>query len=134
MSLIDTMARWFGMEGLRGHGTPEVDELGVRRRLGDGSLEEVRWDQLEAVMIHTTDEGPWMEDFYWVLMGSEGGGVLVPGEEAQALGFLQILQARLPGLDNHAVIAAATSVENEWFPVWRRGQSAGTEADEAGSA
>ena len=131
MSLIDTVARWFGLEGLRGHGPAQVDEEGVRRRLGDGTLEEVRWDELEAVMIHTTADGPWGEDLYWVLMGEGGTGVLVPGEHAQAIGFLQTLQERLPGLDNHAVIAACACVEEQWFPVWRKGQVEEAEGVEA---
>jgi hypothetical protein len=128
MSWIEKLAGWFGLEDLRPHGPAEVDEAGVRRRLGDGTLEEVCWEDLEAVMIHTTDEGPFCEDFYWVLFGAAGSGVLVPGERAQEIGLLPILQERLSGMDNEAVIAACGCTEEQWFPVWRRNSGENEEA------
>ena len=54
-----------------------VDETGVRRRDRRGT-EAVRWDALARVEIVTTDDGPWGEDFFWLLHG-EGGGVCLGG-------------------------------------------------------
>lgn len=130
MSWMENVARWFGLDALRPHGPVDLDEVGVRRRLSDGRLEEVRWDQLEAVMIHTTADGPFGEDFFWVLFGPDCQGCVVPGEEAQALGLLPVLQGILPEMDHAQVIAASLCVEEDWFPVWRKGQAAPASAAE----
>lgn len=100
-----------------------LDEVGLRRDLGDGQEESVRWNELRAVLIHTTDDGPFGEDFFWVLFGEGGSGVVVGNAEAVELGLLDRLQ-ELEGFDNQAVIQASFSVEEAWFPCWQREESA----------
>ena len=53
------------------------DDTGVRRVSPEGGVEEVKWDDLTEVRIVTTDEGPFGEDVYWLLAGSDGTGVAV---------------------------------------------------------
>jgi hypothetical protein len=84
----------------------------------DGLVEEVRWDDLRAVLVETNDLGPFASDVFWILVGT-ASGVVVPlgasGEEA----MLARLQ-ELPGFDNQLVIAAMTSTENQRFRCWER--------------
>ncbi len=92
----------------------EIDARGVRRQIG-GKVEEIRWDQLVRVLIVTTDEGPFVDDVYWLLVGEGEAGCAVPGEAAAPL--LKRLQ-RLPGFDDEAVIRASGSTEEATFLVW----------------
>lgn len=83
-----------------------------------GLVERVRWDDLQAVWIETTDDGPFVPDVFWVLEGTESS-VVVPMEINKKLSILKHLQT-LPGFDNEAVIAAMTSVKNGRFVCWTR--------------
>lgn len=97
----------------------EMDHEGIRRRLAGGGHESVRWQDLRAVAIQTTGDGPFGEDFFWVLIGEAGTGCVVGNEVACRLNLLPRLQA-LEGFDNGAVIRASGSVEDAWFPCWER--------------
>jgi hypothetical protein len=106
-----------------------VDELqitaeGVTRRFGSKlrakKEERVSWDELTKVEIQTTDSGPFAEDFYFLLHGDNGKGVAVSNGVAVKHQLLKVLQERLPGLDNGAVIAASGSTDNRSFLIWER--------------
>lgn len=94
----------------------ELSERGVRRDLGDGTIEEIAWETLERVSILTTDGGPFLEDVFFLLEGPEGTGCAVPQLHAPE-GFLDRLQ-RLPGFDHEAVIRAMGSTDNDRFVCW----------------
>ena len=94
------------------------DDTGVRRVSPEGGVEEARWDDLAEVRIVTTDEGPFGEDVYWLLAGSDGTGVAVPG--FSVTDDLLRLQS-LPGFDNEQMIQATmTSTDNAQFLCWQR--------------
>jgi hypothetical protein len=95
------------------------DELGVKRVMRDGRTESISWDELQEVVIVTTDEGPFVDDVFWVLTGAEKG-CAVPSEAEGAQALLSRLQT-LPGFRNEAVILAMSSAVNARFPCWRRG-------------
>ena len=97
----------------------EIDEEGVSRWLGPG-VERVRWDDLVEITIVTTDEGPFCEDLFWLLVAADGSGCAVGGEIAGQIGLLAELQRRFPDLDNQKVIEAACSVVDARFVCWRR--------------
>lgn len=99
-----------------------VDEEGVRRLRGGEIIERVRWAQLTNVTIATTDEGPFTEDFFWLLRESDGSGCAISGGHAEATGLLEKLQ-KLPRFDHEAVIVAIGSARNALFMCW--GGSAG---------
>jgi len=93
---------------------------GVTRFRPDGVRESVRWDQLAEVGIHTTDDGPWSEDFFWLLIASDGiAGCAVPNGAEGADGLLATLQ-KLPGFDNETVVEAMGSTTNAQFVCWKR--------------
>lgn len=87
----------------------------------DTAPRTVRWDNLHAVLIETTDQGPFAEDVWWVLIykDEDGEGHCMIAQEVGGEALLARLQA-LPNFDNEAVIAAMMSVENKLFTCWQR--------------
>jgi hypothetical protein len=55
------------------------DDERIVRTLPDGTQEWVRWDDLQEVSILTTDEGPFIDDVFWILSGS-ATGCAIPSE------------------------------------------------------
>jgi len=102
----------------------EVSDLGVTRRfgprLGKKRQERVLWDELVRVVIVTTDEGPATEDFFFLLEGRDGSGVAVSNALAVKHGLVAILQRRLGGFDNRAIIEASGSTRARRFLVWQK--------------
>jgi hypothetical protein len=94
------------------------DESVICQRPG-GIVESVRWDKLRAVLIQTTDEGPLLDDVFWILIGEDLTGCVVPqgveGEEA-----LRDRLFKLPGFDYQMVIEAMQSTEDARFLCWER--------------
>jgi hypothetical protein len=95
----------------------QVDDWGVRRL--DRS-EAIAWPDIERIEVVTTDEGPWREDFFWLLESANEQGVAMGGDEAEAVNLLSLLRQRYPDLDNEAVIGAVQSTQNARFLIWRR--------------
>jgi len=95
----------------------QITDEGVTRKLGrlGRRSESVTWAELTEVRIHTTAGGPFAEDVFFVLVGSDGGCVVPQGEVPA--GFLERLQA-LPGFDNEALIAAMSSTSENDFLCW----------------
>ena len=89
----------------------------------DGSSESLRWDQLAEVGILTTDEGPFREDVFWMLLGADStSGCAIPqGVEGNELLLARLQQ--LPGFDDAMVIKAMGSTANASFPCWKRPNS-----------
>jgi hypothetical protein len=96
----------------------ELTDLGVIYHQPDGLSCSVRWDTLRAVLIETTDAGPFIEDLWWILIDAEGH-CIIPQEASGETEMFHRLQ-ELPGFDNDAVIAAMGSVENRRFLCWQR--------------
>ena len=96
-----------------------IDELGVRRERSDGKVEQVAWKDLEEVQIVTTDEGPFVDDVFFLLIGADGTGCVVPQEDPHSGALLNRLQ-ELPGFDNGKVIEAMGCVENARFVCWKK--------------
>jgi hypothetical protein len=107
------------------NGTLTIDDWGVTRVAGE-LREAVAWKDLEWVAIQTTDDGPWREDFFFLLGGQGGKGCAVSNWLATRTGLLAALQERLPGLDNAQVAVAAGSTENATFTIWRRPEPGGS--------
>lgn len=104
-----------------------VDAHGVRRLRGREVVEEVAWSELVAVHIATTDDGPFADDFFWLLQAEDGTGCAVSGPDAEAHDLLARL-SRLPGFDAEAVLRACGSTDNALFPCWRGARGDGVVA------
>ena len=94
-----------------------VDERGVSCTRPDGTLASVLWEDLQAVIIETTDAGPFTTDLFWILVGRESGCVVPQGATGEDV-LLEKLQA-FSGFDTMAVIAAMGSTENQRFLCWQ---------------
>jgi hypothetical protein len=95
-----------------------IDDTGITR-IGRKLREHVAWADIERVSIMTTDEGPWLEDVYFIIDSKTGGGCAVAHDLATESKLLEALQSRLEGLDNAAVIEAMLSTSNREFPIWQ---------------
>lgn len=95
-----------------------LDESGLRREISDGTVESVKWDELKKITIVTTDQGPYVEDVFFVLE-AEKGGTIVSQEWACKISLLERL-AEFPGFDNEAVIRAMGCTDNNSFLCWQR--------------
>jgi hypothetical protein len=98
----------------------EVDDDGVRRTLGDGRHERVRWDEITEVEVITTKVGVHRHDgVLVVLVGDAERGCLLPSAAAREHGLFDAL-ARLPGLDFRALADAMEQPPPSHTTVWHR--------------
>lgn len=108
-----------------------VDERGVTREIPGELHESVLWSELERVTIVTTDEGPFAEDFFFLLHGRDGSGCLVGNGRAVEVGLLGWLGRKLPGLDHVAVVAACGSTDDAEFTIWEASRQPASAEDVA---
>ena len=107
--------------------TVQVDDVGILRV--EGSIrEEVSWESVTEIKLITTDAGPYGEDVFFVLIGTDGKGCLVPHAAAVRTKLLEALQTRFPNLDDAPVIAAMGSTSNNSFVLWKRAVAGGAAA------
>jgi len=83
----------------------------------NGQVESLDWDDLNIVVIETTNEGPYAADVFWYLVGKQTGCVVPLGATGED-DMVKRLQA-LPGFDNDAFCEAMTSTSNRKFIVWQ---------------
>lgn len=105
-----------------GTGAVSFDDERIVRHLADGRTETIRWDEIQRVSIVTTDDGPFVDDVFWVITG-ENGGCLVPSETQGTKELLSRLQL-LPDFKNEAVITAMGSTARAEFICWQRSERA----------
>ena len=98
--------------------TVSLDDQGVRLLGHDGTLGSVKWDDLQAVVIETTDQGPFVEDVFFVLVGKNGGCVVPHGAAGTDALFKRL--GELPGFDYDAACRAMSCAVNNRFLCWRR--------------
>lgn len=96
----------------------EMDDEWIRCHRPEGKIEQVRWSDLKAVILETTDEGPGVCDVFWILVG-KGSGCVIPQDATNRKELLERLQ-ELPDFDNRKVIEAMGSSENAKFLCWEQ--------------
>lgn len=97
--------------------TVSFDDHAVRFLSSDGTEGSVRWENLQAVYIDTTDTGPYAEDVFFVL-GAKDFDLAVPQGSAGMESLLERL-GRLPGFDHEAVCRAMCCADNNRFVCWK---------------
>jgi len=100
--------------------TIQIDDSGVLRVEG-AIREQISWNEVHEIRIITTDEGPYREDVFFVLISADGKGCLVPHDAAVRTKLLEELQSRFANLDDDAVIRAMGSTSNNNFLIWKAG-------------
>jgi predicted metal-dependent HD superfamily phosphohydrolase len=83
----------------------------------------IRWDDLLAVAIRTTADGPFLEDVYWQFLLPDGVFEL-PGSVVDSAA-LRVMQRQLVGIDSRKIISAAGSTHERIFRVWHAEESKG---------
>ena len=81
-----------------------------------GDVQSVAWQDLQSVVIRTTDQGPLVADVFWILQGSGSTCVIPQGAQGEPE-LLRRLQ-ELPDFDSEAVIASMSSTDNAEFLCW----------------
>ncbi len=86
----------------------------------DGELQQVAIEDLTEVGVLTTDEGPFAEDVYFVLLGAKANqGCAIPQGVTGAEDLLMLLQT-IPGFKNEALIEAMGCTANNKFLLWKK--------------
>lgn len=85
----------------------------------DGQTERVAWEELQAFIVETTDGGPWVADVFWILVGANNSGCVIPQGATGDKALLERLQ-QLPGFNNEELIRAMGSTSNQKFLCWQR--------------
>jgi hypothetical protein len=97
-----------------------VSDAEVRCDRPDGRAERVPWEDLKAVIIQTTADGPFAPDVYWMLVGSSAtSGCVIPWGATGERELLKRLQD-LPKFNNDAVCRAASCSHEQMFLCWER--------------
>ncbi len=87
----------------------------------DGALRKVAWDDVSAVRVRTTSDGPWSPDVFWGIWGihsNEHPAIVYPGGCTGDEALLEAMQKRLPNFDNEALIRAMGCTSDRSFVVW----------------
>lgn len=79
---------------------------------------EFHWADLCEVSIETTDQGPFVDDVFWVLAG--GGRFCRISSTAEGMEELLEKLGELPGFNHKAVIVAMSVATNARFDCWRK--------------
>ena len=96
------------------------DEIIVTHK-GRHYKESVKWDDIQKIEVITTDEGPYLPDFYILLHGTDGGCAVPLGAE----NFDELFDrfATLQGFNYERYITATSSVDIANFIVWEKDKS-----------
>jgi hypothetical protein len=95
------------------------DDEWIKSSRPDGLVESVEWRNLKAVIIETTDDGPFAPDVFWILVGDNETGCVFPGGATGEAVILEEMQKRLEGFDNETFIQAMGSCHNNKFLIWK---------------
>jgi hypothetical protein len=98
--------------------TVRYDDQSIICERADGRVERILWDDLQEVIIRTTDAGLSFTDVFWVLAGKGVECVFPHGSEGDGA-LLERLQ-QLPGFNNDVFVAAMSSISDGEFVCWRR--------------
>lgn len=78
--------------------------------------ESIKWDAIIGIAIETNDQGPFVEDVYWLLASKEKV-ISYPSEATGSEEMLKRLQ-EIPTFNNERLIEAMTCTDNQTFILW----------------
>ncbi len=98
-----------------------LDETGITVRHPD-RVEQIAWDEMERVEVHTNDSGPWGPDVWFVIESPSGQCTYPQGATGEQEALDRLFE--LPGFKSEALINAMGSSENAVFVCWERSGAA----------
>ena len=84
----------------------------------------VRIDDLDEIAVETTDEGPFVEDVFWIL--KRGELRIRIGDPHPVFKMLMDRFGKLEGFDWRPFTEAMSCTDNRYFLCWRRPQPQGS--------
>jgi hypothetical protein len=95
----------------RNLGRIEFDLESVRFYHPEGVLQDIQWRELHEVSIVRTDEGPFTEEVFFMLLYKDNKGCVIPQSAEGSKELLSRLQM-LPNLNNDSLVEAMGSSSN----------------------
>jgi hypothetical protein len=94
-----------------------TDEL-VRVKHSSRKTQEIIWKDIKEILLHNTDEGPFLPDVWLVLVGDSVSCSIPQG----CKGYEQVynIVSKYEGFNFENVIASMSSTNNEQFLLWKR--------------
>ena len=87
----------------------------------DGQTIVMAWDDVAAVRLRTSDEGPLSEDVFWLFDRRDGMPTLsIPNGATGIADLVTMIGSALEGFDHDAIVAAMASTDNADFTAWVR--------------
>lgn len=99
----------------------EFDDVRVTFLHPSDDKQNIAWEDIAEIGIVTTDEGPYVEDVFFMLFNHDkSSGCAIP---QGATGFTELLDRlqRFDGFDNAELIQAMGCTQNHSFTLWKRG-------------
>jgi hypothetical protein len=118
MGLLSWLASRFFRKARSPLNTVSFDDQEIRLISGDKLVWTIRWDDLEAVYIDTTDTGPFVDDVFLVLSRANDAFVIPLGTGGDS-DLLRRL-GEFPGFNHDAASSAMCCTDNNRFICWRR--------------
>jgi hypothetical protein len=98
-----------------------TDDAGIHCKRVNGTIEDVKWNDINRVMIRTNDRGPVDDDVFFVIE-TRTTTLVIPQPASGSDQLLERLQ-QLAGFNNEAVIDSMSCCENKEFVGWQRPQN-----------
>lgn len=98
----------------------EIDETTIRCCFPNGTIQQMTWKELKAVVIETNDVGPFEEDVYFLLWSDSKENYCAIPQCADSTQTLITRLQELPEFDNEAVIKAMGCTSNRSFLCWEQ--------------
>ena len=98
----------------------EIDDTMIRCCFPDGTVQQMAWNELKAVIIETNDSGPFEEDVYFLLLSESKENFCAIPQCADSTQTLISRVQNLPEFDNEAVIKAMGCTSNRSFLCWEQ--------------
>ncbi|WP_027782275.1 MULTISPECIES: hypothetical protein [Burkholderia] len=99
-----------------------------------GTTRGIALSDLGAILIETSDHGPFVSDVWWVLFDTNKQFACGFPQDAHGAKAAVDRLLDLPGIDHRKVIDAQTSIQHATFPIWERAASRPAAQGEAGAA
>lgn len=95
-----------------------IDDSGIEVICEAQPSRKCPWSEVNEIAIITTDEGPYLDDVFYVIRTNHGE-ICLTNFQVEEMNLLSRF-AELPGFDFEAVIKAMGSTSNAVFMCWQR--------------